>query len=894
VKFLHVLPALVLLFLGACRSADRRLDDYLRESRYVEARALLEEEHVGEVPATNSDPEALALRELYTKDIEASTKELVDGLVTKGSAHEAQAVARERNGLCPWSESLATLLESCNGLLARIESVANKWSADFVNDSVSASEARQFLAEIAPDRPWILDSDQLKRFEALALRSIVHDWASLVSQQEGRIPEPDAAKMFAELQRCGFTQAEVDELLKPLTILARLPIDPQAETRIDIGGIEALAAARELLGSDGRFAADTRLAPCVEAAWEAFSRWHRTGFAQILESPQVTYRELEAGEAWNSIADYGEAQRMPLARAHAHIAGRRARQGLAATLALMHAGRASSLGLSINDPELVEAQALAQATRAVTPTPVFLLHVTLEPKVDPQIQDLVETSLIRGLQSPGEALGRLDVFSVDKAVAHVTVTVRDAELVADFTDVKPVSSSYFSHFETVVNPAKSVAKSQLDSAEWEVDSKERAYKSAVSSHNIWPTEYSLNNVNWAYTAYARAVDHYNALVALYNATPATISRPVYLQYSFLQGNMRFGWTIDSLVEVPGVDPVSASRRSVLTDFVRVGSKATDRIEGYRRQDDLDIDVSASAGLGHLMRVVSLIKEDMNLALGRLADAPLTDFSGPEQATLGWLYHPWGMQPSLAEGLGVPAWAQAAARGLEFKRPTIAPPAVVLRPPRTRIEGPLDPESASNVLAFFVGRIRSVDGNRDLTSGTATLIGEHGLLLTCAHVLMGPGCRVEFPTGPWKGIYDGELVFVNSERDVALVRARDLRNDDWVRLRLTEESHQGEAIVAIGNPGMDVGGTNLGGMSRGIVSNTRIEELGSIYLSADVSIASGSSGGPLFSLKDGALIGVVQMVATAPGFPQSSGEVAATGYLCLAAPATMLGAWLGVR
>jgi S1-C subfamily serine protease len=93
--------------------------------------------------------------------------------------------------------------------------------------------------------------------------------------------------------------------------------------------------------------------------------------------------------------------------------------------------------------------------------------------------------------------------------------------------------------------------------------------------------------------------------------------------------------------------------------------------------------------------------------------------------------------------------------------------------------------------------------------------------------------------------------------------------------------------------MDVGGTNIGGVATGIVSNPMLERRESRYLSADVAVASGSSGGPIFSLKDASVIGVVQMVATVPGLGKDQLSVSSTGYLCLAAPASLLRDWLGL-
>jgi hypothetical protein len=82
---------------------------------------------------------------------------------------------------------------------------------------------------------------------------------------------------------------------------------------------------------------------------------------------------------------------------------------------------------------------------------------------------------------------------------------------------------------------------------------------------------------------------------------------------------------------------------------------------------------------------------MNRPLGRLAKEPVADLAPEERATLGWIYHPWGIQPEIAESLGVPTWAQSAAQGLDLRPLTTPPPQVALKSRPTKIEGPLTPE-----------------------------------------------------------------------------------------------------------------------------------------------------------------------------------------------------------
>jgi len=891
--FIALQGLVLVLCMSACKSPAQKLEDYLGQGRYAEARALLEEEKVGEVPSPKASPEAVELRTRFTAEIETTTQTLVEQLIGAGSTHEARDTVVQRQLHCPWSPSIRALVERCAGLVAKIEAAERRWRPEFAREPVPVVQARRFLAEVAPDRPWILDSVNLREYETVAVGAIIREWAAALNVADARLKQTTAEEMWSELRRSGLASGELADLEKALAILTRLPAQYASGAQLGANALGALREARSAVGADGRVACTTRLAPCVEAVWAAHERWMSKVFRQYLEAPDVTYNEVAEAEAWNEIEIYGALNRSALARSHIHIGTRRAVQGIASVVALVHLKRAAHLGADEKDPAFQSAEQLARATRDATPAPMFRLDVDMEPKVDPEIRGFVEYAFITEMDGPDEALGDLEYHTYSEDVPRVKVSVRAADIVADFSGVKLVNSRYFSHFETVANPRKSELKRQVDSAEWDVGAKERAYNWAVSSHNSWPTSYSLNNVNWAYSAYSRAVDHFNFLVGLYNSTPSTISQAVYLPYAFREGTVRFGWSVSAAIQVGDTTPISAVRESIVSDFVRLDNKGTDAVEAYRQTDLLDIDVSADAGIRHLYKSIDLIKQEMNLALGRLAVEPTADLGTEESKLLGWLFHPWGIQLSLAEPLGVPAWAKRSAEGLQLKRTVVAPPELLLPQSSVPVAAPLNPESASVALAQYVCMTRASNAGGLNATGTATLVGADGLLLTCAHVLTGPQLTLEFPSGPWAGVYDGEIVFINTARDVALVRAKGLSNQDWANVRFGLAT-QGEPLVAIGNPSMDVGGKNLGGMSQGIVSSPRLERNNGLYLSADISVASGSSGGPLFSLKDGSLVGVVQLVATSPGFPQAAGQVSATGYLCLAAPSVLLSEWLGLK
>jgi hypothetical protein len=556
--------------------------------------------------------------------------------------------------------------------------------------------------------------------------------------------------------------------------------------------------------------------------------------------------------------------------------------------------RAAQLGSAVDAPSRDAITVLARATLAASERPTIALKFQCNPEVDPRTENLLVWAIGRTMVSDEKALSKLDPLADAADGLQVVFDIRKADYVIDFSDVKDVRSTWLSHMQTVPNPRKQSLEIDCDFAKQRVERAQSNYRLEVDMHNMWPSQNSLWSVNFAYSSYAQAVDEFNSYVSRYNATPSTIEEPVYLPYSFREGDVRFGWMADLSVAVGETAPEPLAVSTVVTDHLRVGSKVDDKDDKYRRADPLSIDVTAEGGMQKLFQLTEKVRDTMRVRLGRLS-FPTTAQIDPEQAmTLGWICHPFGMRSDLASVLGVPKWAAECApvalANLDLKQEK--PPVVSLLPSNVVFDGTVTAEIGADRLSSFVCQTR-VSKADVATQGSGCLVGP-GLVLTCAHVLRAPGVSLTFASGPWKGDYEAQVAFVNSEKDVALLRVEGLRNESWAGVRLEGTSKAGEPILAIGNPSMDVGGTNRGGVSAGVVSNPELEQRGSKYLAADISVASGSSGGPLFSLKDGALIGVVQLVATAPGFSERGRGVDATGFLALAAPSQKLGEWLGLQ
>ena len=116
---------------------------------------------------------------------------------------------------------------------------------------------------------------------------------------------------------------------------------------------------------------------------------------------------------------------------------------------------------------------------------------------------------------------------------------------------------------------------------------ESSYGRAVSSYNRDPSDWNLNMANSAYSRYQQAINNYNWLVDEYNMTSSTIQQPVFLPYTFSQGNIRFGCRISVTCKV-GTQEYHFTGESMDSGFVRFGTKPTDTDPSTRRDADVGI------------------------------------------------------------------------------------------------------------------------------------------------------------------------------------------------------------------------------------------------------------------------------------------------------------------
>jgi len=616
-------------------------------------------------------------------------------------------------------------------------------------------------------------------------------------------------------------------------------------------------------------------------------------FTRLLNKHEPSLKVINQGEKFISLAGLRLTTdfKNSLALAHSKRAALYAPRGKAAVLALLHLERAKELSSFFAPPGVIEnientANAGFSSSSPMQPS----ITIDISPEIDPEVNQLIQLSLFITLSGRTARHCRwrwVDPVYGDPAVR---VTIRSAHLhIASLRDLPLRTSIYLSHYEDVPNPEKSRLKLLLNAAEFDVNMKLSSYNSAVSSYNIYPTQWSLQNVNIAYNNYKMAVNHYNSLVSIYNLTPSTISKPVYLPYSFREGKIKQGWSLKGSVII-GPHLKEISGEAIDEDFVRFGTRYNDINPETRRDDKIDINIGVNRLIEQLIKISDEICDQVGSALFELPATVSTSLSSEEKLIISWILHPFGSSRVATAKAELPPWVYRTVASLKMPEIEVKPPVIFLSPqtePPFKLPAP--PGTISKAYQPYVCEVISGAGGAE-SKGSGTLVSGDGLILTCAHVLRGSVFKVRFNEGSLRGTYDADPVFVNETMDVALLRVSRLVSRSWIPIRLDRGTSKGEELVAIGNPVLPDGTSIKGAVSNGIVSSPETKYFGAPRLVADITVASGSSGGPLVSSETGEIVGVVTAVVPA-GIDEEG--ISSSGFFCIAAPSHLLGKWLGI-
>jgi S1-C subfamily serine protease len=144
-------------------------------------------------------------------------------------------------------------------------------------------------------------------------------------------------------------------------------------------------------------------------------------------------------------------------------------------------------------------------------------------------------------------------------------------------------------------------------------------------------------------------------------------------------------------------------------------------------------------------------------------------------------------------------------------------------------------------------------------GTGFLITDTGVIATNAHVARGQ--QTLGAISPSSQKLEAKVVYISPDLDIALLK---VEGSGFPHLQLTDVStvHQGQTVIAIGNPGLAMPFT----VTKGIVSAIGAEPEGKkgTWIQTDAAINPGNSGGPLLN-SYGEVVGINTEHVVAKGF-----------------------------
>jgi len=862
------------------QSVYREVNALLSKDDFDAAREKLDLAGVGKTPSAEKlrDKDLAAARSAFEEHVAKRFLRENRELLSEGKPRRAAERLAEALRLCPWCTSVQEADTATATIVANLDAfgLRVKQAAEVPDDPADLAPHRSLLREAQQHRTMLNDSPAVQ---------------TDLEQIAGRI----AGLWESRMRSSRFTLSELRLLRDDLALLGvSADARDHLETQLRLVATEQSRLVQEQAHRDALLALIRTRAPAYPRSVLPLRQLvssqlgsHALGaLRRELLRPDVEYAAVAFGEELlAAIRDRAQGLRQMVARSHLARAERVAGSGRAAILALMHLERAQQLGVTSADADSVKLRDVAGASFAAAGRLAIRLRVETNPSDEPILQDLARFAVTRSISRRARPHIHVQTVSRYDKDSDIQVSIDSVSLfVPNMADLKPISSTYLSHYEDVPNPVKSALKVQLDLQRISVDYALSSLNSAITTFNISPSQWTLQSVNSARTRYNIEVDTYNLIVQQYNLTPATVPRAVYLPYLFREGTVRHGWRISGLVKVGEVEE-RFSVEEVDTDFVRIGTRPEDRDVSRRRDDFLDMTVGTERLVQQLVTTADRVHDAVERAVRGLRMVVRPDLSEPERRLVAAALYPFAGSKSKPDA-GI-RWAEEVIE-------KVALPAIADRPvPTIKITQPTSrPRDASpeEIAAFYapaVALILSKDG----AVGSCALISNDGLVLTAAHVISTAPIEVVFPRSGDARRRPATLVFVNETHDVAVLRVTGYRSDRWFEIAVGERTTAGEPVVAMGNPAIGAAGTAFGAVSAGIVAKPYDPDRsdGLAELVADIAIASGSSGGPLVSRRTGKIVGVVTAVVT----PSVSKDFATSGYWAIAAPSSQLERWLGL-
>lgn len=883
-KFLCL--SLSLLF-ASCASLDNRIEDLSSNKYFKQAYKLLEKEElkISKNPSSKGIAVLEQSKSIYQNSIERYYGSIISNLKKQGKYRESLKNAKEAFSLCNWSKTIEGLYAELRSSVENLDRIQLDWSYE-IQSKVIAEDRIELAQELFESiNGQYQDSEALISLSLTLKDSILKRASTKIKTASLKSLTEYKDSILSDLQFSLSTHPEKENITKSFLWLIK---------KIDDSSTPFVELEKTYFQTIINFSKQDNSLPSVQVYYNSvkgvLEKWIIEDYSDSLINKSIHPDIIEYFE--NMLVDVPNLFKSKeyvdkLGLAHLYRAKQLIHGGIATSVGEVHLARSEELS-NIYNSEILKLKDTARAYKTTVDYPTIPIRISIDPKINLSVQDTIYSIFTSSFFKESRH-GRPWLLVEEPSDALVEINITSGEIyIPDYSTLSSTTSSYLSHYQNVANPAKSILEFQLKQAEYNVQSAKSNYNRAVQSHNYNPTSWSLSSVNSAYSTYQMAVNNYNSLVTSYNLTPSTISQPVFLPYIYREGTLRIGFAIGLAVRIGNLN-YTISKQSLQSGYVRTGTKPTDKNPEYRKDINLTFSIGVDSLLSHIQNVNKQVTNSLYNYFSELSFNTTDELSEYEKRVLNLIFHPFGYQKDKAASFMIPAYYISQLENIS-KDSSSSFPRIVLEKSQDSKKKYVDIKDMVKNNEKYIVLIKNYKSGELYSIGSGALVGPNGLILTCAHVLRTSDIRISFVGDSKNTEYQIEIIYSNEKEDVALIQATNLQNKGWMNIRLVGNTVKGEKIISIGNPSLGSAGINIGGLSQGIISNPLLSIQDQKYLVADITIASGSSGGPMISIDTNEIVGVVQAVTSA-GIDESG--VAASGFFALAAPSQVLTDWLGL-
>ncbi len=593
---------IILLLIASCATLPEQVQKKINEQDFAGAREILEDEGVGEL-IEEDDEEALEARVVFEKGVEKFFSNQVGLRIELGTPQKAYEVISQAEIYCPWSKKIKDTKLHLRVILKHLNSIENRWMPQSTKDSLTYNEARKFSADLFVVYNLINERPVLLRLYSKSLDAVQNYWVQALNKTSLAVSEEDFKGLKADFKYFPRIKTEYEDIALALNGLQTLP-DYQVFKNNKFKFLKKerknLAQLLYHFTHNKRFVS---LVPLYNVTAKFFQIWFDNHLMRCLRHIDVSFEILNVAEvivAETKPALNAEAMES-LRGGHLRRAKVNSGQGKSSLLSLVHLARYRSLGGETDLPELKKINTRILSSFKSASKILGSISVEVDPSIEVSLYEIVRTLLYAHTEGRTMNFFGWRWFSRIQQKTDLKISFNKIEfLTSSYNYLPDISSTYLSHHENIPNPMKDYYDNQADSAKFDVDSAKFRYDMAVVSHNSYPTQYSLDEANSAYSDYKMAIDTYNSAVRRYNNEPSVVSQAVYLPYSFKMGTVYHGWKISATMEVNG-EKYDFEKNIVEKDFVRLGTKHNDRHRKYRQDDFLEIDMPLKMGYASLKK-----------------------------------------------------------------------------------------------------------------------------------------------------------------------------------------------------------------------------------------------------------------------------------------------------